>query len=273
MAKELLIVIGMVVFAVAFRSCRMNWSRKLGAFIFLIASFLLFYFVADCLCWGLLGIGVWFLLPWIEILGRVRKLRLPMENRLVHKETPEDGFFPNASQALAAMSEAHFEHVGDAAWSWAGMEQHFLLHWNPEEQASAAVCLCEQDNVAFAFISITSKTEDGRTYRTTNFPFSPTLRSPSNFFWNHVPCEKNSFHQILKDHQAYLKRQKIAESEWSTPDPERLEDEIEEEMRLQIQHNLDQKIIEPADGESFRYSTRGFFFLWKQFVKDMLRLC
>ena len=273
MAKEILIVVGIVVFAAAFRSCRKNWSRKLGAFLFLGASFLAFYFLTGCLCWGCFGIIAWFFLPWIELLTRVRKLRLPMENRLVHKDAPEDDFFPNASKALAAMSEADFEHVGDSAWKWAGMEQYFLLHWNPEERASAAVCLCEQDKVAFAFISITSKTEDGKTYRTTNFPFSQTLKHSPNFFWNHVPCEKNCFHQVLLDHRAYLQKQKIAESDLRTPDPDLLEEEIEQEMREQIQHNLDQKIIEPTDGNNFRYSKRGFFFLWKQFVKDMLRLC
>ena len=274
MAREALVVVGLLVFAAAFRSCRKNWSRKLGAFLFLTASFLALYFLTKQMWCGAVAVLAWFFLPWIELLTRVRKARLPMENRLQHRDPPEEEFFPNASRALAAMSDAHFEHVGDAAWHWAGMEQHFRLHWNPEERAVATVCLCEQDNVAFAFISITSRGEDGRVYRTTNFPFSPTLKNPPGYSWNHVPCERNCFHQMLKDHQRYLKKQKVTTDELALPDPETLESDIENEMKLQIEHNLEHGIIEPTEeGKHFRYSKKGLFFLWKQFAKDMIRLC
>lgn len=273
MLKELLVVGGLVAFAAAFRACRHNWARKLGAIIFLGASFLAFFFCTHCLWAGLLGVGIWFLLPWIELLTRVRRLRLPKENRLIYQNPPEEDFFPNASSALAAMSEAHYEHVADSAWNWVGMEQFFRLHWNPEERAVAAVCLCEQENVAFAFISITSRGEEGQVYRTTNFPFSPTLKSPPEYFWNHVPCEKNCFHQIRKDHQEFLKKLGVEVDELALPDPEELEGELESEMNYQIEHNLEHGIIKPAEESHFRYSKRGLFFLWKQFAKDMIRLC
>lgn len=273
MAREALIVVGLVVFAAAFRSCRRNWSRKVGALTFLVASFFALYFLTRCWWAGSLAVLAWFFLPWVELLGRVRKLRLPVENRLQHRTPPEDEFFPNATRALAAMSDAHFEHVTDAAWQWAGMEQYFRLHWNPEEKAVASVCLCEQENVAFAFISITSRAEDGSLYRTTNFPFSPTLKSPREFHWNHVPCERNCFHQILEDHRAYLKKRKVSPDALALPDPDTLADQVEEEMRLQIEHNLQYGIIAPTGDGHFRYSTRGLFFLWKQFAKDMIRLC
>lgn len=273
MAREALVVVGLVVLAAAFRSCKRNWSRKLGAFVFLVASFLALYFLTQQMWAGMLAVVAWFFLPWIELLTRVRKMRLPMQNRLQHREALEDEFFPNASRALAAMSDAQFDHVGDAAWQWAGMDQHFRMHWNPEERAVATVCLCEQENVAFAFISITSRTEDGRVYRTTNFPFSPTLKNPPGYTWKHVPCERNCFHQMLKDHHRYLQKSKVSTDELVLPDPDALESDIENEMKLQIVHNLDHGIIEPADDGHFRYSVRGLFFLWKQFAKDMIRLC
>lgn len=273
MEKEALIVVGLVVLAAAFRACRRNWSRKAGAVTFLAASFLAIYFLTLCIWSGMLAVVAWFFLPWLELLTRVRKMRLPMANRLEHRNSPEDEFFPNASKALAAMSDADFEHVDDAAWHWVGMKQHFRLHWNPEERAAATVCLCEQDNVTFAFISITSRTEDGRVCRTTNFPFSPTLKNPPGFLWNHVPCERNCFHQMLADHQRYLQKLKIETADLMVPDPDLLVSDIESEMRLQIDHNLERRIIQPADDGHFRYSVRGLFFLWKQFAKDMIRLC
>ena len=51
------------------------------------------------------------------------------------------------------------------------------------------------------------------------------------------------------------------------------EEEIENEMRTQIDYNLEHGIIAPTGDGHFRYSVRGLLFLWKQFAKDMIRLC
>lgn len=271
--RETLIVIGLVVFAMALRSARMNWMRKLGALTFIGASFCLLYFVTDSMVGGLVGAAMWFFLPWIELLTRIRLMRLPLDNRLHHREIPNPSFFPNATEAASAMEEAGFEHVSDCGWEWAGMQQFFRLFWHPEERAVAAVCLCEQSDVAFAFISITSHDADGKIWRTTNFPFAPTLSCPPNVRWNHVPCERNCFHHILEDHKKYLVRANIPADRLRMPDPEEIEDSIEREMRLQVDHNLAAGLIKLTGDGHFQYSKRGLVFLWGQFIKDMVRLC
>jgi hypothetical protein len=270
--RETLTVIGLLTLAVALRSARTNCLRKLGAITLLAASFCLFYFLTGHLWGGLIGVVIWFFLPWIELLTRIRAMRLPLENRLTHREIPNPSFFPNAIEA-AAMEEAGFEHVSDCGWEWAGMQQFFRIFWHPEEKAVAAVCLCEQSDVAFAFISITSQDCDGRIWRTTNFPFAPTLQCPPNVRWNNVPCEKSCFHQILSDHHGYLSRVSIPAEKLRMPDPEEIEDSIEQEMRKQVDHNLAAGIIRLTGDGRFEYSVRGLFFLWGQFIKDMIRLC
>jgi len=271
--REILIVIGLLLLAFALRTARTNLLRKLGAIMFLVTSFAFFYFITGSFAIGILGAGLWFLLPWVELLTRVRNMRLPMENRLRQTEPPNPSFFPNAIEAAAAMDEAGFDHVTDCGWEWAGMQQYFRLFWHPEERAIAAVCLCEHSNVAFAFISIASRDCNGRLWRTTNFPFSPMLRFSPDVRWNHVPCEKSCFHQILTDHKAYLRRMNVSPDDLRVPDPENIEADIEKEMREQVAHNLRSGII-LADGDThFRYSPRGLFFLWGQFIKDMVRLC
>jgi hypothetical protein len=57
------------------------------------------------------------------------------------------------------------------------------------------------------------------------------------------------------------------------PDPEELEDGIEQEMRSQVAHNLAAGIVRLTGDGNFQYSKRGLVFLWGQFVKDMVRLC
>ncbi len=271
--REVLLVTGLVVFAAALRCCRHFVARKLGALTFLVASFFLLYFPTGSVLAGLLGAATWFFLPWIELLTRIRRLRLPLENRLRFRVPPSDSFFPNASEAVVAMEEEGFEHATDSGWEWAGMKQFFRIFWNPEEKAVATVCLCEQEEVAFAFISITSRDCRGRVYRTTNFPFSPTLMCGPEITWNHVPCERNCFHQILRDHQRFLSRRRVSEDDLRVPDPDEAEGDIEREMRGQIDHNLAKGIIRLTGDGHFRYSARGLLFLWKQFIKDMVRLC
>lgn len=271
--RETLIVIGLLILAVALRSSRSNPVRKLGALVFLVASFCLFYFVTASLWGGLVGVVVWFFLPWVELLTRIRRMRLPLNNRLRHRELPNPSFFPNAIEAAAAMEEAGFEHVSDCGWEWAGMQQFFRLFWHPEERAVAAVCLCEQSDVAFAFVSVTSVDEDAKIWRTTNFPFAPTLQCPPNVSWNHVPCERSCFHEILSDHRVYLDRMNVPSARLRMPDPEVIEDSIEQEMRRQVDHNLAAGLIQLTEDGRFRYSKRGLFFLWGQFIKDMVRLC
>ena len=271
--KETLIVIGLTVLAIALRSCRSPLLRKSGALMMLFASFCLFYFLTDTWVGGLIGVFLWFCLPWVELLTRVKNLRLPMNNRLQHTNPPRDTFFPHAAEAIQEMRERDFEHVEDSGWSWAGMDQHFRIFWNPELNAIATVCLCEQEAVAFAFITITSHDKDGTVWRTTNFPFSATLKTPDRINWNRVPCEKSSFDAVLRSHTDFLHRKNVQLESLYVPSPDIVVDEIESEMREQLDYNLKQGIIEEADQRYFRYTTKGLFFLWRQLVRDMVRLC
>ena len=271
--RDTLIICGLLVLAVALRSARAPGVRKLGAITFLGVTFCLLYFLTGNLIWGSVGALLWFFLPWVELLTRIRRMRLPVENRLKQQPIPHFSFFPNAPQAVLAMEEAGVEHVSDCGWEWDGMHQFFRLFWHPEERAVAAICLCEQSDVVFAFISITSHDCDGATWRTTNFPFAPTLRCPPGVRWNHVPCGRNCFHQILRDHRAYLAKLNIPISHLRVPDPDEIENLIEREMHRQLDHNLASGIIRLTGDGHFQYSKRGLFFLWGQFIKDMVRFC
>ena len=271
--RETLLVIGLVVLGLGLRSSRRAMPRKLGALTFLAAGFAAFVFITGCWWCGIFGVLPWFFLPWVELLTRIRRMRLPLENRLRHRTPPDPDFFPKAPEAAMSMEEAGFEHVDDCGWEWAGMQQFFQLYWHPEERAEAAICLCEQEDVAFAFLTVTSRDKSGRIWRTTNFPFSPTLKAPPQVRWHHVPCERDDFEVILQDHREFLRRMKVDLDSLRVPDPEEMERSIEAEMKAQIRHNLDEGIIRPSGETHFEYSLRGLFFLWGQFVKDMVRLC
>ena len=44
-------------------------------------------------------------------------------------------------------------------------------------------------------------------------------------------------------------------------------------MQNQVEFNLASGIIRLTGDGHFQYSKRGLFFLWGQFLKDMVRLC
>ncbi|MCX6879739.1 MAG: hypothetical protein NTW21_38935 [Verrucomicrobia bacterium] len=271
--QETLIVTGLFVLAMALRSASRVFLRKLGALTFLIATFWLGYFLSGSRLGGIIAVSCWFFLPWFELLTHIRCLRLPLNNRLHHRSVPNPAFFPNAPEAAAAMEEVGFEHVSDCGWKWAGMQQFFCFYWHPEERAVAAICLCEQSEVAFSFISVTSCDGHGRTWRTTNFPFSLTLQGSPQIRWNYVPCERNCFHHILRNHHDFLDRNKVSPDHLRMPDPDDIADALEREMRSQVESNLASGIIRLTGDGHFQYSKRGLIFLWGQFVKDMVRLC
>jgi len=65
------------------------------------------------------------LLPWLEILTRIRALRLPREKRLRPKSPPSSDTFPALSEITREIEDEGFVHVGDAGWDWEDYRQFF----------------------------------------------------------------------------------------------------------------------------------------------------
>ncbi|SHI86914.1 hypothetical protein SAMN02745181_1075 [Rubritalea squalenifaciens DSM 18772] len=271
--RETLTVIGIFLIGLALRSCRKPLFRKLGALVYLFTSGVAFYFISDSYWIAALGILVWFLLPWLELLTRVRKLRLPLNNRLSHRHPPSCQHFPEAEETLHTLEHAGFDHTTDAGWDWGSSTQFYRFFWHPEERTVAALCLCKQSNISFSFLTLTSRDKDGNIYRTSNYPFSQTLKSSPEVIWNNVGCKICSFEQLLTSHHDFIIATGLAISDLMMPDPDHTEQEVEDDMRKQIDHNLQKGIISLTGDGHFRYSMRGLFYLWKQYVRDMIRLC
>ena len=73
-------------------------------------------------------------------------------------------------------------------------------------------------------------------------------------------------------HETFLLRNGILPENIQALDPEEIRPLLEKELRLQIDHNLDQGLIRLSGNGTFKYSWRGLVFLWCQFLKDMVRL-
>ncbi|MCH2024369.1 MAG: hypothetical protein MK172_01390 [Verrucomicrobiales bacterium] len=79
---ETLLVIGTLFLAYGCRSFEFAAVRKFGAFCVLIASFLTGYFLSGHdVIWGILTALFWFFLPGIDIMTRIRRMKLPLDKK------------------------------------------------------------------------------------------------------------------------------------------------------------------------------------------------
>src|SRR5438552_18269890 len=93
----LLLTLGVAVLSVGLRTFHNSYAQKAGALGILAATVLGFYFATNNWVWGLVAALAWLFLPWVEILTRIRTLRLPEEKKLRPKSPPSTDTFPSLS--------------------------------------------------------------------------------------------------------------------------------------------------------------------------------
>src|SRR5438132_1715697 len=140
----LLLTLGVAVLSFGLRTFHNSYAQKAGALGILAATFLGFYFATNNWVWGLVAAVAWLFLPWLEILTRIRALRLPKEKQLRPKSPPSSDTFPALSEITREIEEEGFVHVGDAGWDWEDYRQFFRLFYKEADRAQAAICLNEQ---------------------------------------------------------------------------------------------------------------------------------
>jgi len=257
---------------VAMRSCQTKLLRKLGLLVYFLASGFLLYILTGSIWAGIGALSLWFLLPWVELLTRVRNMRLPLDNKLQHRFPPNEDHFPNADKMIAALEDAGFEHAKNCGWDWAGASQSYQFFWNPEERCVAAVCFCQQEKITFSFVTITSRDMNGYMWRSTNYPFASTLKEIPQVWQNQIGCGVQSMAAMLANHHYFIGLHGAKHDDLCIPCPDSVEEAVEDDMRKQIEYNVQQGLIVLTDDGHFKYSFKGLFFVWKQFVKDMVRL-
>jgi hypothetical protein len=271
---QFLLLAAAVVFGLACRSYDNRYLLKLGWFAYLGASYLGGWFLTGSHAAGVAGVALWFMLPWLEIVGRVRRMRLPATSEVRHRFPPSRDVFPELGALSAEMEATGFTAAGDTGWKWSETEHFMRLFIDPEQRVQAAVSQAQQHELGlyFSYVSLTSRTPDGRAYTTTDYPFVPTMSFSPAHRVRRLPGA-GSLDELLGAHRDFLASQGLGTADLADPDPEALADVIAEDLRAQIEHNLDTGVLEPAGEEGvIRYSWRGCVFLWLQVVKDMIRV-
>jgi hypothetical protein len=269
--QQFLYLTATVVFASACRTFTNRYVRKLGWLSLLGASYLLGYFLTDSHAAGACGIAMWFMLPWVEIVVHVRRLRFPVKSEVKGRFPPSSDLFPELSEITDEVESHGFERVEDTGWKWSDTDHFMRLFFHREQKAQAAIGMAQQEAFAFSYVSVTSRTKDEVTYVTTNYPFPPTMQPSPNQRLNRF-VYADSMEELLQAHQEFISSQGLEVADLMEVEAEQLPVCIEKDMSAQIDHNISAGIITLISESEFRYSWRGCFFLWFQMVKDMVKI-
>ena len=267
----LFLTLGVAVLSVGLRSYQTSFAQKAGAFGILLATFLFVFFLSGSWVFGIIAAALWLFLPWLEILTRIRALRLPKEKTLRPKTPPSSEVFPTLNDITQEIENDGFEHINDAGWDWEDYRQFFRLFYKEEDRAQATICLNEQNDLSFYYLRISSRSKDGIIWTTWNYPLSYGLKLTPQFRINRQRPDQ-SFWELYQSHKEYLRLNQVEISVIDAMDEDRIQAEIENDLRQQIAHNIEKGVLKPANEREVKYSWRGMFYLWCQFLLDLVRL-
>jgi hypothetical protein len=270
MLPKFLLILGLLALTLALRSLRHPVAQKLGAVGVVATSFLAGYFATGWWIVGVLCAAFWVLLPWLDLLTRIRTLTLPIERHLRHRSPPGSGVFPALYELTEEIEADAFEHVEDSGWDAQEYQQFFRLFYKADERLQAAVCLIEQHDLAFYYLALSSRGHDGTLWTTWNYPFSYSLQLAPQWRVNRLRGEFG-FLELLESHRDFLRRNHIGLEALEPLQPEAMQQEIQKDLRAQVAHNLATGVLVQSTEGEVRYSWRGLFYLWFQFLRDLVR--
>jgi hypothetical protein len=271
MLSSILLVLGIAVLGMAFRSFDHPLAQRLCVLCVLVVSFLLGYLPSGNWAVGLAVAALWVFLPWLEILTKIRGLRMPLERELESKSPPGRDLFPNLDDLTDEIEQEGFELVDDLGCDWDAQRQFLRLFHRASDQTQAALCLIDQGNVAFYYISLMTRPVNGQIFTTWNYPFSYSLKFlPETHIQRVRPTV--SFIEMCQAHQHLLSRNNISPDAIPKLDPPQIQALLQRDLTAQITHNVRAGLLTQVDEQKVRYTWRGMFYLWFRFLWDFVRL-
>ena len=271
--RELLTIIGLLLLAYSFRCCRHIRFRRIGLVLFIGTIALATFHLTGSYIVACLSVLVWIVLPLLPITLHTRHLHLPMSNVLCEESLPPLQYFPEAKRIIRDLEAYGFEPCSRLHWENAPSQQHIFAFWHPHLRLSATITFCIKDQTTYSYFSIIGRTLEGQSFHTSNFPQSTSLQFPPELHLTQLHAPFNSVRDAIDQHHNTLKDFGIGVAQLRVPSPDSISTELTQDKNLLIQHNLKQGIITAIDEQRSKYSFRGQLFLWRQSLKDLLRIC
>jgi hypothetical protein len=77
--------------------------------------------------------------------------------------------------------------------------------------------------------------------------------------------------ELAEAHGRFLASLSVETTALQARDIQTLSTEVEKELRSQLEHNIARGILARDGDQMIRYSVRGMFFLWGQFLREFVR--
>ena len=151
-------------------------------------------------------------------------------------------FSRRSNEITREIENEGFAHVNDAGWDWEDYRQFFRLFYKEEDRAQATICLNEQHDLSFYYLRISSRANDGIIWTTWNYPLSYGLKLTPQFRINRQRPDQ-SFWQLYQSHREFLRAQQVETSVIDPLDEDRIQLEIENDLRDQIAHNIKKGVL------------------------------
>ncbi len=269
--QELLFLAATIVFALACRTFAHRVVRKVGLLAMLTSSYLLGWFLTGSHVAGACGVALWFMLPWVEIVVHVRRLRFPETIEVKGRFAPSSEVFPELHELTREIENEGFVMSEDAGWKWSDTDHFMRLFYHEEKRMQATLGMVQQEGIPWteSYISVTSRTQQGLSYTTTNLAHPPTMQTAPGQRINRQ-LNAQSMTEFVQLHEGYLASQGIEKAALTEIDTQTLSTQIEQDLRQQIDHHVHSGLIEEVGEGQLRYSWRGCFFLWFQTMKEIL---
>ncbi len=270
MGSNILLILGVAALSMSLRTCRSLLLQKLGVVGILLTSYLTGWLLTGHRSVGLFCALSWLMLPWLEILTRVRTLTLPIAKDLRRKTAPHPEAFPLLGELTEEIEGEHFEQIEDCGWDWDDHQQFFRLFYQPEERTQGAICLIDQPGMSFFYMSLSSRAKDGRIWTTWNYPFSYSLKLVPEWRINRLRGNR-TFFELYSSHLAFLAANQVKAETLEPIDPEQVQTVIQNDLASQISHNIAVGLLRKTGSDQACYSWKGLLFVWIQFIRDLVR--
>lgn len=272
MISHLFLVCGTAVLTWALRTCRHPLLHRAGTLGVFVTSFLAGWLLGGHIWIGVLFASTWLFLPWVEILTRVRKLRLP-ERKMVEPSLPPNSHdFPIINQITKEVEELEFEYVEDASWEQEDLRHFFRLFYRADLRLRATIVLIEQRDLSFYFLSISSRAQvTDEEFMIWNYPFSYAMKTPPSWHIQRLIGEVSIAEMVARHHEFITARGLTTENLVDEETGNFLA-ELSRRAAEQIEFNVQAGVLGRTGDGQVRYTLRGMFYLWGQYLCDLVRL-
>jgi hypothetical protein len=269
MLSELFLFAGLLAVCFGLRSIQHPLIFRLGHLGLVATTYLFGYRISGSHAWGSALATIWFLLPWIDILGRVRGTQLPASRTFAPQPAPSPRRFPELEELTEEAEAAGFVQVEDYGWNHEDQRHSMRVLVLVEKRIQATIHFVESEDAEFFYVSLTSRRDDGELWTTWNYPFLLSLK-PSPRWRLRTRSDAVNFQPLLEMHTSWIGSS--PNQQWSEVpvDSQKVLSQIEIESDALVSHNLQCGVLTAAEGGMVRYTLRGCFFIWFQFLRDLV---